>query len=254
MGVQPLLLFAVLAAWLPDARAAESEPTQFFFEMVKVPASEYWAAKYEVTQKQYEEITGENPSRFEGSDHPVDSVSWDDAVAFCEKLTAREQAAGRLPKDYRYDLPTDAQWDQFAAGTDLQDAVLSTTQVRTGTQPVGTTRPNPCGLYDVAGNVWEWCRDWYNNDIRKKDSNKDLPSVPTDAEAAAQGPEETFKVLRGGAVGHRTSGPFYAFQPAALRPGDEQLPHWLSLRPGASQQRQIVNSPQDFDDARARSR
>ena len=129
----------------------------------------------------------------------MDSVSWEDAVEFCAKLTTREQAAGRLPKGYVYDLPTDAQWDQFAVGTDLKTAVTSIATARTGTADVGQVPANPLGLYDVLGNVWEWCRDWYNNEIRKKDANRDMPYVPSDAEAAANGPEETFKVLRGGA-------------------------------------------------------
>ena len=94
--------------------------------MIQVPGTDYAVAKYETTQAQYEEITGENPSAFPDPAKPVDSVNWDDAEAFCLKLTAREQAAGRLPKDRCYELPTDAQWDQFAAGTDLRDAVPGT--------------------------------------------------------------------------------------------------------------------------------
>ncbi len=192
------LVCSAVGMLVPTVHAVAPEPVQFFFEMVKVPAAEYWVGKYEVTQKQYTEITGENPSRFQDDAFPVDSVSWDDAVAFCKELTARELAAHRLPGGYVYDLPTDAQWDQFAAGTDPASAVLSLTQARTGPQRVGTSVANPLGLFDVVGNVWEWCRDWYGNEIRKKDSNRDLPAALTDAEAAAQGPEETFKVLRGG--------------------------------------------------------
>ena len=197
-GVWKLRTYLVIGILLMAVRAVAQEPAKFFFEMVKVPAADYWVGKYEVTQKAYAEVTGENPSRFQDESFPVDSVSWDDAVAFCEKLTARERAAHRLPDGYAYGLPSDAQWDQFAAGTDLKDAVLSLTQARTGPQRVGTAPANPLGLFDVAGNVWEWCRDWYGNEIRKKDSNRDLPAVLTDAEVAVQGPEETFKVLRGG--------------------------------------------------------
>ena len=184
-------------AGLATLRAAE--PKHFFFEVMRVPPGGYWVGRCEVTQAQYEEITGENPSVFRGPAKPVDSVSWDDAEDFCAKLTARERASGNLPPDYAYDLPTDAQWDEFAAGTDPKDAVLSINGSRRGTEDVASHPPNALGLYDVLGNVWEWCRDWYNNAIRKKDTNKDMPYVPSDAEAAANGPEETFKVLRGGA-------------------------------------------------------
>ena len=167
--------------------------------MVPVPDAEFQVAKCEVTQAQYLEITGENPSSFQDPKRPVETVSWDDAVAFCEKLTAREHAAGRLPSDWTYDLPTDAQWDLFARGTDLKEAATSIATARTRTDPVGAHSPNPLGLYDVAGNVWEWCRDWYDNGIRKRDSNKDMPYIPTDAEAAASGMDDIYKVLRGGA-------------------------------------------------------
>ena len=175
-----------------------SVPRHFYFDTVRITGS-LWVARHEVTQAQYEEITGENPSEFRGPGRPVDSVSWDDAEAFCAKLTARERAAGRLPADCKYELPTDAEWDRFAGTTPVVPAVTSLSGHRTGTENVGTLPPNSLGLYDVVGNVWEWTRDWYDNAIRRKDSNPDLPAVLTDAEATALGTEETFKVLRGGA-------------------------------------------------------
>ena len=193
------LLGGLLIVGLGIGRSFGGEPERFYFEMVRVPAADCWVGKYEVTQAQYREITGDNPSSFPDPKHPVETVSWDDAVDFCQKLTEREHAAGRLPEGYAYDLPTDAQWDVLANGTDLKDAATSLTSAHTETEAVGSHPPNPLGLCDVVGNVWEWCRDWYNNGIRKKDSNKDMPYIPSDAEAAANGPEETFKVLRGGA-------------------------------------------------------
>ncbi len=194
-----LLRLAVLCVAASAAAATGGPPGKYYFEMVAVPNTTYAVAKYPVTQAQYEEITGDDPSAFPDPKAPVDSVSWEDAEAFCATLTAREQAAGRLPKDRGYELPTDEQWDQFAAGTEVAGAVTSIEQPHERTEPVGRGKPNPLGLYDVVGNVWEWCLDWYGNAIRKKDANPDMPYVMTDAEAAAQGPEETFKVLRGGA-------------------------------------------------------
>ena len=125
--------------------AGETSANPTIFEMVKMPAG-YSVAKYEVTQAQYEMVTGENPSAFPGSTHPVENVSWEDATAFCEKLTAREWAAGRLPAGYVYDLPSDAQWDEFAVGTDVHDAVTSLGGRRDSTEPVGSHRPNALGL------------------------------------------------------------------------------------------------------------
>ena len=189
----------VLATVLFTSRCEATENPHRYFDMVPVPGAGFWVAKYEVTQAQYLEITGENPSRFQDPNRPVETVSWDDAVAFCAKLTAREKEAGSLPTGFVYDLPTDAQWDLFASGTDLKDAATSLNEPRSGTDPVGAHPANPLGLYDVVGNLWEWCRDWYDNSIRKKDSNKDMPYIPTDAEAAASGVDDIYKVLRGGA-------------------------------------------------------
>ncbi len=197
-GTRRLVCVALLIL-TGEVLAQAGEPTAFYLEMVRVPDGSFWVGKYAVTQAQYLEVVGENPSRFPEARRPVENVSWEDAVAFCEKLTRREHAAGRLPPKDAYDLPTDAQWDLFAAGTDVQDAATSLAAPRDGTETVGRHAANPLGLYDVVGNVWEWCRDWYDNRIRKKDANKDLPAALSDAEAAANGPEETYKVLRGGA-------------------------------------------------------
>ena len=72
----------------------------------------FWMAKTEVTQaRYYQQIMGSNPSYFQGLENPVEGVSWNDAVSFCKKLTEREHAAGRLPEDYEYTLPAEAQWE-----------------------------------------------------------------------------------------------------------------------------------------------
>jgi formylglycine-generating enzyme required for sulfatase activity len=209
-----LLGGAVLGGLLAMAGAslhAAADPV-FYFQIVRIPGADAWVAIQDVTQKQYQEIMGENPSAFPGPDRPVDSVSWDDAEAFCTRLTAREQAAGRLPRDLVYELPTDAQWDAFAAGASLESAVTSLKSEHASTEPVGSRPASPLGLYDVLGNVWQWCRDWYGNDIRKLDTNKDLPMAYSDAQAAALGPEQTYKVLRGGAW---DTGPADGFTPAS---------------------------------------
>jgi formylglycine-generating enzyme len=133
----------------------------------------YYIGVYEVTQEQYRAVTGEAPSEFGGRDTaPVECVSWNEAVAFCEKLSERpaEQRAGRT-----YRLPTEAEWE-FAcrAATwglySFGDAFLpDKANARPGglRRPVavGTYPPNPWGLFDMHGNVCEWCADWYAPDF-----------------------------------------------------------------------------------------
>jgi formylglycine-generating enzyme required for sulfatase activity len=119
-----------------------------------------WAGVYEVTQDAYQKVMDNNPSAFKGGNRPVDSVNWDDAVAFCKKLTEKEQKAEELPNGYIYTLPTQAQWEQLVDNASLSDAVMSLNmQRRSSSAPVGSLGPNSLGLYDTRGNVMEWCLD-----------------------------------------------------------------------------------------------
>jgi len=130
----------------------------------------FYLGHTEVTQQQYETVMGRNPSRFTDPDHPVERVSWDDAVEFCRRLSqmAAEQAAGNV-----YYLPTEAEWEYacragttsvYSFGNDAQElgehAWFAENSNRT-TQPVGRKKPNAWVLYDMHGNVREWCQDWY---------------------------------------------------------------------------------------------
>ncbi len=153
----------------------------------------FWMGKYEVTQQEYERLTGTNPSCFsrageeknsvageDTSRFPVENVSWDDAVEFCRWLTQQEQEAGRLPAGEKYSLPTEAQWEYACrAGTTTPfhfGATNNGLQANVkGDEPYGTIeegpslerptrvgsyKPNAWTLFDMHGNVSEWCRDW----------------------------------------------------------------------------------------------
>jgi formylglycine-generating enzyme required for sulfatase activity len=133
----------------------------------------FWLGKHEVTQAQWENVMGDNPSRFKGANRPVEKVSWDDVTSFCEKLNERESEAGRLPAGMAYQLPTEAQWEYacragtttaYAFGNELtaKDANTGSSKLKETTD-VGKYPANPWGFHDMHGNVWEWCADWYEN-------------------------------------------------------------------------------------------
>ena len=138
----------------------------------------FWMGKYEVTQREYESLMGINPSWFKGDPRrPVDQVSWQEAVFFCAILTERERAAGRLSGSLAYRLPTEAEFEyasragttsRFSHGDDLTYELLDQfawydDNGGSTSHPVGEKRPNPFGLFDMHGNVWEWCLDWYSS-------------------------------------------------------------------------------------------
>jgi formylglycine-generating enzyme required for sulfatase activity len=164
----------------------------------------FWMSKYEVTQREYLAVTGSNPSSFTGDlSRPVESVSWMAATNYCTLLTQQELAAGRIPAGSHYRLPTEAEWEYAArAGTstrfsygDDPEATGLTNYAWYGaifgitTHPVGQKLPNAWGLYDMAGNVSEWCLDWYG-------------PYPGGFATDPEGPPSNaigFKVVRGGA-------------------------------------------------------
>jgi formylglycine-generating enzyme required for sulfatase activity len=129
----------------------------------------FWLSDHEVTQSEYLSVMGSNPSFFTGDlNRPVETVSWDDAVRYCQKLTERARAAGLITAQEAYRLPTEAEWEYAArAGTTGAwygelDAIAWWSGNSGGqTRPVKQKAPNAWGLYDMIGNVWEWCSDWY---------------------------------------------------------------------------------------------
>lgn len=130
----------------------------------------YYIGKFEVTQAQWKQVMGTNPSAFQGDvvkdnadQHPVEQVSWQDVQKFLLKLNA-------LDKEHRYRLPTEFEWE-YAARADADDdiswkAIWASAQLGSmTTAPVGQKTPNAWGLYDTLGNVWEWVQDVYNEKI-----------------------------------------------------------------------------------------
>ena len=151
----------------------------------------------EVTQAQYESVMGINPSKFKGdANRPVERMTWDQASAFCRKLgeLPGEQSAGAV-----YRLPTEAEWEYACRagtttswyGTDYEAAVLQQAWIRANagqtTHPVGQMAPNAWGLYDIQGNVFEWCQDWYSGDYYRQSPNVDPTGPPDGSERVCRG-------------------------------------------------------------------
>ncbi|MEM9986819.1 MAG: SUMF1/EgtB/PvdO family nonheme iron enzyme, partial [Bacteroidota bacterium] len=163
----------------------------------RVRVSDFYLGKYEVTQAQWTAIMGSNPSSHSGcAQCPVEQVSWDEVQEFIKKLNARSE--------YTYRLPTEAEWE-YAAGGGASNRTkwAGTNQISelyryanfcdqncsyswktedhddgyAGTAPVGSYQPNQLGLYDLSGNVWEWCQDWYGDYPSAAQTNPKGPST-----------------------------------------------------------------------------
>jgi formylglycine-generating enzyme required for sulfatase activity len=148
----------------------------------EVTLNGFWIGKYQVTQAQYQAIMGSNPSRYKGSRNPVELVSWDGATEFCRKLS---KSTGK-----KYTLPSEAQWEyacragcqgKFCFGdseSDFGNYAWWGGNSDDMTHPVGEKRPNRFGLYDMHGNVCEWCLDWYHDNYEGAPTNGSAWEIP----------------------------------------------------------------------------
>ena len=161
----------------------------------QVTVSTFKMAKYPVTQQQWEAIMGKNPSTYSGDGNlPVETVSWNDIQQFIQKLNAL------TGKNYR--LPTEAEWEyaarggykskgyKFSGSDDVATVAWYVANSKNRTHPVGTKEPNELGIYDMSGNVWEFCSDWagyYTATPKIDPQGPDEPMI-----------DDLFKVVRGG--------------------------------------------------------
>lgn len=163
----------------------------------------FYMGKYEVTQTQWQAVMGNNPSYFKNCDNcPVEQVSWDDAQQFLAKLNERNDG-------FHYRLLSEAEWEyacragttgEYAGGLDSMAWYRSNSDNKK--HPVGTKQPNAWGLYDMHGNVWEWCQDWYDPNYYRNSPSSD-PKGPSSGQ---------YRVVRGGSWGSNASGPRSAFR------------------------------------------
>lgn len=159
-----------------------------------VTLDSYYIGETEITQAQWRAVMGSNPSEYKGNNRPVENVSWNDAQEFCKKLS---ELTGK-----RYVLPTEAQWEYAArggnqskgytySGSNNIDEVAKYNSG--GYSKVKSKKPNELGIYNMSGNVWEWCSDWYG-------------SYSSSSQTNPQGPNSgSYRVLRGGSWNYSAS-------------------------------------------------
>jgi formylglycine-generating enzyme required for sulfatase activity/serine/threonine protein kinase len=168
--------------------STNGEPVEKPIHQVTINYS-FYMGKYQVTQAQWNSVMGNNPSLYKGEDLPVESVSWNDAHQFIQKLNQRHDG-------YIYRLPTEAEWEYACrAGTrgdyagDLDSMAWYANNSGHKTHPVGKKAPNSFGLFDMHGNVWEWCQDW---------NHENYNGAPADGSPWLSGGAQKYRVLRGG--------------------------------------------------------
>ena len=173
-------------AWIPPGRFRMGSPgtengrLENELEHAVELTQGYWLGRYPVTQEEWKAVMGANPSHHQGDHLPVEQVSWEDAMAFCRRLTGMAREAGVMEEGWEFRLPTEAEWEYacraekgrgkaFNDGSDCtmpeeKDPALDRLGWFDGnserkTHSVGEKAPNDWGLYDMHGNVWEWCLD-----------------------------------------------------------------------------------------------
>ena len=222
-----LIKFMPVASGSFDMGSNDGKPDERPVHRVSI-TSDYWLEKAEVTQAEFEMFIKDSAFRtqaerqgwsyvwdgiswekekgsywksmFIGSGRPVTCVSWEDAVAYCDWLTARERRAGRLPDGYEYRLPTEAEWEYAARGgaqsrghkysgsENAGEVAWYSDNSGSKPHPVREKSANELGLYDMSGNVWEWCLDRYDYEYYGKSADVDPVNMS----------EGSYRVLRGG--------------------------------------------------------
>ncbi|NBD33730.1 MAG: SUMF1/EgtB/PvdO family nonheme iron enzyme [Cyanobacteria bacterium] len=200
-GKLPPMVYIPGGSFLMGAPETEEESYDHERPQHRVEIAPFYMGRYPVTQRQYQAVMGENPSYFKGENNPVERVSWYKAKEFCQKLSKQTRKT--------YQLPSEAQWEYACrAGTTTPfyfGETISTDLAnyngnyaygngkkgiyRQKTTPVGSFPPNAFGLYDMHGNVWEWCEDIYHDNYE---------GAPTDGSPWLTERNHNTRVLRGG--------------------------------------------------------
>jgi len=180
----------------------------------KVTVSSFYIGKREVTQREWQDVMGSNSSYFKGDDLPVELVSWYDAVDYCNKRSIKDGltpcysgSGSSISCNWNangYRLPTEAEWEYAARGgnkskgykysgsDDLGSVAWFKSNSGDTTQSVGTKQPNELGIYDMSGNVWEWCWDWFDEGYYSRSQSSDPIEVGS----------KLYRVVRGGSWFH----------------------------------------------------